>query len=49
MAKSCELTVVTQVAVQDGRKHERLMEQSVDSLLVRLDANDAVLCERPST
>lgn len=39
-------TVVAQVAVEDGSQHERLVEDRFDALLVRLDANDAVLGER---
>ena len=35
------------MAVQYRGKHERLVEQLADPLLVRLDAHDAVLRERP--
>lgn len=38
-------TVVAQVAVQNRRKHERLVEQRVNALLVRLDSDNAVLGE----
>lgn len=43
------LTVIAKVAVQNRRKHERLVQQGVDPFLIRLDANNAVLCERTGT
>lgn len=33
------------MAIQDGRQHERLVQQGRDPLLVRLDSDDAVLGE----
>ena len=39
-------TVVAEMAVQDSRQHERLVEERVDALLIRLDTNNAVLRER---
>ena len=45
-AKRKERTVVAEMAVQDSRQHERLVQQGVDALLVRLDTNNAVLRER---
>ena len=34
------------MAVQNSRQHERFVEEGVDTLLVRLDTNNAVLRER---
>ena len=39
-------TVVAEMAVQNRRQHERFVQQSVDTLLIRLNANNAVLRER---
>lgn len=43
-----ELTVVSQVLVQDSGKHEGLVEELVNALFVRFNANNTVLCERSS-
>ena len=34
------------MAIKDGRQHKRLVEKSVDALLVSLDTDNTVLCER---
>jgi len=38
-------TIVAHVTVEDGSKHERVIEQLVDSLLIRLNANYAMIRE----
>jgi len=43
------LTVVSESRVENGGKHERLVEELVDALLVGLDADNAVLSERAGT
>lgn len=44
-----QLTVVSESSVENGGKHERLVEELVNALLVGLDADNAVLGERAGT
>jgi hypothetical protein len=37
--------VIAHMAVKNGGKHQRFMQQSFDTLLIRLNSNDAVLGE----
>lgn len=39
-------TVIAQVAVQNGCQHQRLVEESLDTFFVSLDADNTVLGER---
>ena len=39
-------TVITQVAVENSRQHQRFVEERVDALLICYNAHNAVLGER---
>ena len=45
----CGLTVVSKGRVEDGSKHEGLVEELVDAVLVGLDTDDTVLGEGASS
>lgn len=40
-----QLTVVTQMAIEDGSEHKRLVQEIIYAFFVGFNSNDAILCE----
>lgn len=43
VCRDARLTVIAHMAIENGGKHQRLMEQGLNALLICLDADNAVL------